>query len=569
MNPNPKESGKLKLLVFALLPYAYVFTVLTIVFGIFGLFAWTIITANSLEGAVVRIEIALVVLAALFLRAIWVGIPIHNGLTLREEDAPALFAMVREIEQKLKGPKIHGILLIDEFRVAASPFPVLSLFGWPVRYYLKIGLPLMHALPPEQFKAVVAGEMSQFASSCDWYGSWINARRITWSELLSALVTRRRWGSWLLSRFFNSYLPRFHIYSMPRLRQHQLEVDLCAGAVAGSETAADALVRLEYATYLETEYWEDQSETFVRRWPIDEPNIARLLDYAIAANEAKAWLDSALEAPTSFHTTRPSLRERLANLGQEPRLPSSIAETAADVFLADRLDDLTQRLKIAEEERIGPRAERDNVPVVSQDLNELIRRSQEPDFTGDEALALGARMLADDREEGVAFVQRAIEMNDELNSIGYIHLSSYYMRKGDIVTANRYSQTSADRWQVLAKAQAERTQVSFVDQFLPQNLSKQELEELRRELAKHKQVKAAYLVRKDVRYLPDIPLHALGLVLDRPWFSKANNDTLFAKRLPHVVKKPPELYSFVLDYRNRRLANVIRSVPGSLIFQRN
>ena len=186
-----RSSYKFKLLLLALLPYAYVLTVLGVIFALFGLLLWTIISGEGLDGAIVRIEIALAVVAAFFLRSIWVRVPPPKGLTM-PEPTPALAKTIRETARSIRGPKIHTIFWTDDLSVSIVAVPRLSLLGWPLRYYLRIGLPLMHALSPEQFRAQLAHELGLFAGARGRFRSWLYRYWYTWSPLLSALTSQGR-----------------------------------------------------------------------------------------------------------------------------------------------------------------------------------------------------------------------------------------------------------------------------------------------------------------------------------------------------------------------------------------
>ena len=90
-------------------------------------------------------------------RSLFVKIPAPAGRRVRREDAPELFAMIDEVIAASRAPRPHNVLLNWDFKCRVQQRPR---FGWPgwTRDFLVLGVPLMAALTPEQFKAVLAHE---------------------------------------------------------------------------------------------------------------------------------------------------------------------------------------------------------------------------------------------------------------------------------------------------------------------------------------------------------------------------------------------------------------------------
>ena len=350
----------------------------------------------------------------------------------------------------------------------------------------------------------------------------------------------------LFGRFFVWYVKFFLRHANAAGRYHSYEADRCAAEVTSPEAMAEGLMRIDYGAYLESEAWDVDSEK-AKQESDSFSYIADLLQQPWSESEA-GWLEQTLDDRTASFQLRPSLNDRLAALGQTARVPAPIAQSAAEVYLAGNLPEITARLDQVRKEHIG---------------GAWPRR----DKTAPAEYESGTLLVREDREEGVLLLERAMELEPDLTASACAQLTTYYLRKGDIITAERYSRRATNYWQLYEKAVAERTQASFIETFRPHELSEFEIELLRKELAKHGEIKEAYLVRKEVSYFPERPLHALSLVLDRGWFSQTPEDISFAKRLPPAIAKPPELYTFVLDYKNRRVGNIIRNVPNSLVYK--
>jgi hypothetical protein len=141
-----------------------------------------------------------------------------KGETVNAGEAPELFAMLRQLQQRLQTPAIHAVLLTTDFNAAVSQVPRLGIFGWH-RNYLLLGLPLMKGLTVEQFQADLGHEQGHLSRGHARVANWIYRMRMIWTQLESAFERKNHWGSGLILRFFKWYIPYFNAISFPFARQ--------------------------------------------------------------------------------------------------------------------------------------------------------------------------------------------------------------------------------------------------------------------------------------------------------------------------------------------------------------
>ena len=597
---------KVKLLLLAVLGYVYIFLVLAVLLVLIGLLFWAILSGKGLNSIVVNIEIGLLVLVSIVTRSLWTKVPAPKGIELSKEQAPALVGSVEETRRAVDGPVVHKILITDEFNAAVVPVPRMGLFGWSHNHLL-LGLPLMHALSPAEFRAVLAHEMGHLAGAHGRFSSWIYRIRLTWQQLMVSLAVRRHWGSRLFAHFFRWYVPYFGVYSFVLARRHEYEADLCASEVATAQTAAAALIKCEvYGRFLNEKFCNDFSELVKTQSspPGYYSKMAASLKAGLQNEDASHWLRSALEEETVSWNTHPSLKDRLSALGQMPQVPAPPTQSAAETYFSDQLNELIERLNVEwqEENAVAWKEQHERFQAVKQELGELNLRAASNNLTAEEAhrraylihategseaaipfyretlsldkdhplanYALGRIMLLDENHEGIEYLERAMDQDEQCVPGSCELLYNYFTRKGDVVAAQRYSRRATALARVYANANAERSQASFVDRFVSHDLPDQDVEHLRRALAGNVRIREAYLVRKELKYKPEQPLYALGLVFDQPRLKRSVDDSEFAKQLPDTLKTQWQLYSFVLDAHNKRLATTLRNVPNSLIYQR-
>lgn len=172
---------KFRLILFALLGYVYIGLVAIIALGSIGLLCLLALSGKLLTiffKAFIKIGIPILIFIYTIFRSLWVKIEPPTGIPLKHEQAPSLFKLINQYRKEIKGPRIHKVLVYEEFNACVSQVPRLGLFGW-YKNYLVIGMPLMLALSPEEFNGVLAHELGHVSRYHGRTGAWIYRIRQT------------------------------------------------------------------------------------------------------------------------------------------------------------------------------------------------------------------------------------------------------------------------------------------------------------------------------------------------------------------------------------------------------
>ena len=300
-------------------------------------------------------------LAWFVLKALWVRVPPPEGLELKRADAPELFAVIDEITGTLAAPKITRVLFDGSYNAGVVQHPRLGPLGW-FRNYLILGLPLMQALSPAHFRAVLGHELGHLSGNHGRFTGWIYRVRETWVVLLRRFHAEQRWGGSLFNWFFNWYTPYFHAYSFVLARTHEYEADAAAARMAGPGVMADALIAFRMmGAHLSEAYWPavfKEADTEPRPVRGAFARLSSVLREPVPAESAAAYLESALAEETAHDDTHPALAARLAALGHpavaadgngrkewaEGFKLSPPAETAAERYLGSSERELAEKL---------------------------------------------------------------------------------------------------------------------------------------------------------------------------------------------------------------------------------
>lgn len=535
--------------------YACVFGVFAVVAAALG--ALAVVAAGGWSRHVaIAAGIPPVLLGGVVLRWLWVRRPAPKGIPLRRDEARRLVDAVETIRRAVKAPRIHEILLTGDFGASVVRRPRLGIFGWR-RNYLTVGLPMMFALSPAQFEAALAHEIAHLSRAGGAFGARVSRIRRTWYRLLEAPAPRERWGGFFFNRFVRWYAPYFGANSLPLARAIEYAADRCSADYAGANAAAEALVAVNVK-------WAFLDETF---WPAvlrkaddlpDPPFPFREMEPALAssvgAGYGNAFVSRIMSRKTGSDDLHPSLSDRLAAIGEEPRLPEPPAESAARRFLPESLEGLAARLDEAwRKEAVEDWRERHARAREAQKLlgeletlaaagalppGESMRRAALVEEVRGGAAALhlyrelaaadehcaeahhaaGRILLSAGDERGIAFLDKAMELDAGCIIDACDRIHGFLMSRGREKEALVYYDRGERRAELLERAKSERDSVSPGDTFLPHELAREDLDAVTSQLARYPELRRAYLVRKDVKLFPQFPQYVLGAAIRFPWY---------------------------------------------------
>jgi Zn-dependent protease with chaperone function len=206
----------------------------------------------------------LFLLKGLFKRQEWDD---SQYVEVTEAEQPGLYAFVRRLCREVGAPFPHRIYFTPE--VGAHVFYDTSLLNLflPVRKNLAIGMGLMNVVTMNEFKAVLAHEFGHFSQSGmaigqyafvanrivhdlvfgrdrwdDWLDEWKERdfRLAIFAWVISAVV-------WLLRAVLKAVYLLMNLAQFAMLRQMELQADLVAVRVTGSDAIVNALARHRFA----------------------------------------------------------------------------------------------------------------------------------------------------------------------------------------------------------------------------------------------------------------------------------------------------------------------------------
>lgn len=588
--------------------YLYLLALFALFLGLAGGLLYLGATSRNYAVAL-KASVGLLVFSFLMVRALWVRMLPPKGLLLERRGYAALFDSIEKARRRAQAPPVHRVLLTNEFNASVVQVPRLGILGWQ-RNHLCLGLPLMLVLSAGEFEAVLAHEFGHLSGAHGRFGAWIYRVRETWARLHQSVVRSRHWAAFLVTRFLNWYAPYFQAYSFVMARAQEREADAVAAAACGSRPLADALLKLAVAgSFLQEIFWP---RLLARAAELPQPPPAPLgaLRESIAADlepaSASRWLERALSAPPSCADTHPSLAQRLAALGEAPRVPPTAEPSAAEALLGDHYPGLLQALGKTWGREIRPfwRAEHARMKKLSAGLVALEKKAQTGTLTAAEAferafgteelhgreaalplydeilardpaspaaLFAGGRIrLAEGDPAGIGQIEKAMAINADYVLPGCEQIYLYLQAKGRAEEARPYYERGVARQQLLERAEQERARLEPGANYLPHALSSDDVLKIRAQLARYPDVRKAYLVRKEVKLLPEHPFHVLAVEKKLPiWkYYGADHARKTAQQLAAEVPVPGRAIIVVLGSGTGKLGRKVKRVKGAEIYRK-
>lgn len=599
---------RLRVGLLAILGYGYIFLVLAGLLVAIAFLVFSIIYMKRASGSMLRLIIFLLIPLGVGLQSLWVSFPPPTGIELHRHQVPHLYELIDELVRKLHTPGFHCVLLTDEFNAAVCQHPRLGILGWQ-QNYLILGLPLLQALSPEQFRAVLAHELGHLSGNHSRFGGWIYRVRQTWSQMLERLQKQTTQGSEILFHpFFRWYAPFFEAYSFVLARGNEYEADRCAAQLAGATLTAEALISSAVKVrFLQESFW---AEIHHQADDLPNPSATPFQSLSVAFQEdiepecEQKWLMEAIEQKTNYDDTHPCLVDRLHALGyaSTPSLTAPIQQTAADRLLGAMADELAKRLDkdwqtnitfgwrerynhiqqmresrqclrqkaafvnltISEEWQLAKATLELDGDAAARPLLEAILQTQ-PEHVGAN-YELGRILILANDDLGVEYLETAMSREQECTPNACRLLYDFYQARNREPEAKKYAQKIQAYFEKVALAEQERSRITESDGFLTHDFSPEVIDGLKQKIARYPEIKTAYLVKKKVKYFPEKPIYVVGVVRQIAWY-KLDRESAAQKllaRLGSELTYPAETLVIVLEIATKSIHNKIHKNIASI-----
>jgi len=552
------------------------------------------------------------------LQSLNVHIPPPKGIPILCEDAPQLHAVVDQLAAGTNAPRIDSILLIPEANASITSRYVNGLYGKACTT-LRIGLPLLQLLSPAGFRTLL---LHEFAHSSGGHGHatiWTARAWESWTQLPLIEEEMGFSARLVLPPLFRWFVPKLTAYSAVLSRVHEFAADRHALKHSRDANLDETLVRTEVGSqFMERRFWPEiwKGARDLPRTPAEV--FSRLLPMAktVSNEDLRLWTTSALQRKSGPLDSHPDLSTRLTavestvdpqewtdTIGSLGFVPTS---TAASEYLGRELTRFEKGLteqwargsfliwedhfKRFEHNREMLQQLKDRENSRALNCEEMIQRAlcicsldgpaaSEPFLRSaqaaypnspEAAFSLGRCLLAEDKEEGIAYMERVISLvASHIRYEGTVEICKYLRRHGRDEEAIAFSNRVAREDEMQQRIAIERGNISPSDLVISHGLDALRIERISNMVQTLDWVLEAYFFRKPTPLSPDQPLYLLALKPRRGFMIPAFHPGMTAyDQVAALNCYPSETRFLLLDRSEPLLVKKIRKLPDSLLFKR-
>src|SRR5205085_9676862 len=137
----------------------------------------------------------------------------------------------------------HGIVIDAQLNAAVAQRPRFGFWG-PRRNYLILGLPMLIAMTPAQWRTVLAHELGHLRARHNAFTSWIYRVQQTWQTLAGPFRATGRLRWLVMGWFVRWYGAYFSTRTLALRRLHEYAADRCSAEACGATQTAEMLLAL-------------------------------------------------------------------------------------------------------------------------------------------------------------------------------------------------------------------------------------------------------------------------------------------------------------------------------------
>jgi len=421
-------------------------------------------------------------------------------------------------------------------------------------YQVWSDLTIRTVLSSEQFNSIIVHELAHLKLGNILLDIWM--QRI--NDLYHKYIAREnsKGARYVMVRFLKWYFPLIERYFFVLYRLGEIISDRNASNISGNSNYAKALiVSIIYNNAVSEFFWEPLLNATEVEFVIPQ-NVYTLMIAALHNPIPEVLIDQSIdtsfEVMSKYIDPHPSMQERITHLGFPPiyedkhwiiateLIPKFLPQkSAADEYIGSFLPEIVQEMdntwwiahiedlrnlynRRKEAKTVVAAIVRGNEELVFNDANEAWRYASAVfNASGaDEALPclnhvisldpnhmrcrmlLGSLLLQKGNSEGITHLRYAME-----NSLDYAWkacrmIYDYYVIKGQSSTADQYARWGKGFGERVEQAKNECLLGESPASYFPHDWTENEVETLKKELARYPYINRASLVRKDVSIFP-------------------------------------------------------------------
>jgi len=265
-----------------------------------------------------------------------------HGPELKRDRYSHLFQAIDDIRAHYQSPFLHvdRVILCDSFEISLVKTPRIAL-PFLFTHTLLIGLPVLQAMKPTDFQALLARELARASMRHDYIASWLVSLLPIWKQFVR-VSKKAGWSTLPVYWFFRAYTRLYETVICALLKTNFLQaehnvLDLINDQDFLEVVTGEAVIR----EFINNSYWPKIRKIALRPGqPKMTPHasMTKVMRKLTRTSRFTSMVETAWKQPDDPGASSVSLRERIHNLGHhKPYPPTSLEMTAAEHYLGTYL----------------------------------------------------------------------------------------------------------------------------------------------------------------------------------------------------------------------------------------
>ena len=183
--------------------------------------------------------------------------------------------------------------------------------------------------------------------------------------------------------------------------------------------------------------------------------------------------------------------------------------------------------------------------------------------------ALGSILLGKNDESGVKILKESMVINQMITIPACEALYTYFYSNHREEEALPFLRKADSFNEVLQAAELERQEISDADDFEIHSMEENVVKEIIKKVSFHEEIEAAYLVRKKVDYISEIPFNVLGIKTKKNWIGRSigvSDENILGAVLGQVEELDIH-YVIILGKQFKNARKKMQKIDGAFIYK--
>jgi Zn-dependent protease with chaperone function len=471
---------------------------------------------------------ALIGTAYVVIKSLYVKNELPDTPKVSRNEYPLLFELIDEASVGTSSKRMDQVYLSPDATCAVTRVPM----GFKNYNIMCIGIYVLELLNKEELKSVFFHEFAHISNKDTKTGQKASKNLMRWQNIITALDRKGFIANTLLGGFANYYTTKLNMYLAAISKQREFLADKTATKYTSPEVFAAAQAKLEIMNLFLLSP-NEPGDFDIRSYEMPPDNYFHLLFsefYKKYDKNKSDWLLQIKKRMSTKYDSHPTFTDRLKAIGIDEfsgelsfekdnsdyqKEIAGIIEKMNGIWVSDMEDEWDNVTEdyVKSRKVIDVFAPTDDVEklleygmaleTIGENDGALTVYDQLLDSNPDNVGALfrkGQILLSRNNDDGLELIKKTVDLDNDFTENGLMLIGNYLVANGMEEKRDELKEWALEKENTYVKKQDEIDNLHVADRFLPCDLSDEIVDKVRNVLSGFKDIKNAYLVKKELKH---------------------------------------------------------------------